>query len=565
MGKNSSAPAAPDPTATSNAQYQMNTATARTQKRLNSDNEVNPYYSVNYTYNGDPNRNVDGSPKNSSNASSAADAPARSARSANSNSNATANYVQQMKPNGEIEMVPADQANSSSSNSNSSASDGSPTGEQEYYNQDRYTRTVTLNPEEQKILDATRGVRLKGANMASGQLDRVDKALGQQVTYDGLPSQVGNVDYSKLQAVDPNFKRGNITNSIADAGAINRNIADAGAIQRGYNTTDQATTFGNTAGGIQYGIDDAGPIQRSLDVNGQWSFDNVGGPQRSVGGQDYGTQQQAVADSIYNQAKSRLDPQFQQQEQELIQSLADRGIPEGSDLYNKELDRFARARNDAYTSAQNAAQQGSLNTLSTLGGLDLSRFGAENQAQGQAFNQTAAQRAALFDEALKSGQFGNQAQAMAFSQNAAQQAANNSAQNQDFSQLLSRANFGNNAIGANNQTAAQKAAFANAAQAQQYSQNANDAQFANQAQAQQYSQNANNAQFANQAQQQDYAQQMQQQQLAAQLRQMGLNEQQVNAALQNQARATGYQERQNVRRQSIDDMNSIVQALGGIG
>jgi hypothetical protein len=64
---------------------------------------------------------------------------------------------------------------------------------------------------------------------------------------------------------------------------------------------------------------------------------------------------QQVSDAMYNQAKSRLDPQFQQQEQQMNDTLAAQGLAPGSAAYDQAQANFGRDRNDAYTSAQNAA------------------------------------------------------------------------------------------------------------------------------------------------------------------------------------------------------------------
>lgn len=68
--------------------------------------------------------------------------------------------------------------------------------------------------------------------------------------------------------------------------------------------------------------------------------------------------QQGVSDAIYNQATSRLDPQWQSQDRQLADQLKNQGIPLGSAAYDTAMGNESRAKNDAYTSAQNAATTG---------------------------------------------------------------------------------------------------------------------------------------------------------------------------------------------------------------
>lgn len=57
----------------------------------------------------------------------------------------------------------------------------------------------------------------------------------------------------------------------------------------------------------------------------------------------------------YNQATSRLDPQWAQQESNTRSRLAGMGLDMGSAAYDRELGNFDRSRNDAYSSAMNGA------------------------------------------------------------------------------------------------------------------------------------------------------------------------------------------------------------------
>lgn len=109
-----------------------------------------------------------------------------------------------------------------------------------------------------------------------------------------------------------------------------------------------------------------------------------------------------VEDALYGRAKSRLDPQWQQNEQRQAATLADQGIPLGSEAYTQASGNLSRAKNDAYANA--------LNDAIAAGGAETSRaFGIE-QGAGQFANQAQAQG---FGQAQQGGAFQNQARAQA--------------------------------------------------------------------------------------------------------------------------------------------------------
>jgi hypothetical protein len=64
--------------------------------------------------------------------------------------------------------------------------------------------------------------------------------------------------------------------------------------------------------------------------------------------------QQAI-DAAYNQAASRLDPQWSQREEATRSQLLNQGFNMGDQGYARALEDFGRQRNDAYTSAMNSA------------------------------------------------------------------------------------------------------------------------------------------------------------------------------------------------------------------
>lgn len=82
--------------------------------------------------------------------------------------------------------------------------------------------------------------------------------------------------------------------------------------------------------------------------------------------------EQNVSDSIYNQATSRLDPQWAKSNNELADQLAGQGITLGSDAYDRAMADQSRSQNDAYTSAQNAATAGGEQAANQMFGEQLS-------------------------------------------------------------------------------------------------------------------------------------------------------------------------------------------------
>jgi len=66
---------------------------------------------------------------------------------------------------------------------------------------------------------------------------------------------------------------------------------------------------------------------------------------------------QDVTNALYGQATSRLDPQFQQQEQQMKDQLAEQGLAPGSAAYGQAIDNFNRAKNLALTGRQQGIQE----------------------------------------------------------------------------------------------------------------------------------------------------------------------------------------------------------------
>ena len=89
---------------------------------------------------------------------------------------------------------------------------------------------------------------------------------------------------------------------------------------------------------------------------------------------------QRAEDAIYQRASSRLDPRFQQQENDLRTRMIQQGLTAGDAGWDREMGNFDRGRNDAYDLAQTAAIQG--------GGAEAQRqFGLDSGYRTQPINE----------------------------------------------------------------------------------------------------------------------------------------------------------------------------------
>jgi hypothetical protein len=88
-----------------------------------------------------------------------------------------------------------------------------------------------------------------------------------------------------------------------------------------------------------------------------------------------------VEDALYSQAQSRLDPRFAAMENERRSTLMNRGLTEGSEVWDREMQNFGRERNDAYDTAQWGATARGGEEMQRLFGMELE---AANFARGLA-------------------------------------------------------------------------------------------------------------------------------------------------------------------------------------
>jgi len=265
-----------------------------------------------------------------------------------------------------------------------------------------YSQTTTLSPVQQGIYDASNSAELGALGIANDQLGRVSGALAKPLNSPTLQTSFGN--------------GGSIQGQIADAGGIQSSVPTGQALQS--------------------------------------SYGNGGDIQRSIGPTDFTQDRRDVTDAVWQQAVSRLAPEYGRMGDQLQTRLANQGIGGNSAAYGNAGDMFGRQLNDAYNQAAYSAVQAGANEQNTLFGQKLAQGNFANSAQAQG-NQQNLQAGDFYNNAqlndfqrqLSAGQFANEAQGQKYGQNAQNAQFANAAQNQGFNQNASLAQFGNEAMG----------------------------------------------------------------------------------------------------------------------
>lgn len=208
-----------------------------------------------------------------------------------------------------------------------------PTKESFGYDPTKWTSNISMSQENQDLLMQDFQNRLAAGGMTGDYLAGTNA--------DKLASSDTPIAFDKLDWLAPMLegRYGNL-----------RGTADAAA--------------GQAASGRQ-GIVDALSGVAGLDTGG---LSYAGAPAMPTANE---ATRQAIADSLYGQAVSRLDPRFQQEENATRSRLAAQGIPQGSEAYNTEFDNFGRTKNDAYQTALNNASVGSLDAMQSLFGMGM--------------------------------------------------------------------------------------------------------------------------------------------------------------------------------------------------
>lgn len=148
-------------------------------------------------------------------------------------------------------------------------------------------------------------------------------------------------------------------------------------------TTQGQTRLGQTAVGMldQVGNSYANPIDTS----------GAPGLASRVGG-DYSAAGKQAQDAAYAKNAQYLDPQFQQGQKSLDNSLINQGITQGSEAYMNAQGDFGRTKQKAYDDARNSAIAQGNQQQNQLFNQDLSNANLQNSAQSQYLQQLFALR-----------------------------------------------------------------------------------------------------------------------------------------------------------------------------
>lgn len=176
----------------------------------------------------------------------------------------------------------------------------------------------------------------------------------------GVPSytQTINLDPSQRQLLDQS-NQGSIALGNTKLGMLG---------QIGNSYRNPIDTSGSP--GIAYGAQGNGP-----NITGQ------------IGSGDYTQQIKDAQDAAYRSQTQYLDPQYEQGQKAMDNSLINQGITQGSEAGNNAQNNFALQKQRAYQSAQDAATLAGQNEQNVLFGQDATRGQFQNQANQQGFNQ----------------------------------------------------------------------------------------------------------------------------------------------------------------------------------
>jgi hypothetical protein len=208
-------------------------------------------------------------------------------------------------------------------------------------------------------------------------------APGQIDPTTGKPSS-----YNVTQSLSPEFQQlfgtqTGLAQAVAGAGGTFAGAAP-GLGSLGASLINRA---GGMAADLPTGLDLSSVPNVGMLSPGSFRTDVTGGPVQTGVNSNFPQLVQQAQDAAYKSQTQYLDPQFNQHEESLRQSMADQGIEEGSPAFSRAMGDFDRQKQMAYQSAQDQA------------------VSAGNE-----------QQRALFGQAVAGGQFANQAQSQLFGQ-----------------------------------------------------------------------------------------------------------------------------------------------------
>ncbi|MCP3878334.1 MAG: tail fiber domain-containing protein [Sulfitobacter sp.] len=256
----------------------------------------------------------------------------------------------------------------------------------EVHNIPRFTATQSLSPEMQGIFDSQTAAQGNMASLAADSSARLNEYMAQGLDTGSLP-QGGSAS---------NISLPNLTMSVEDR---------TGDLQRSVGGQSYQTEFGN-----------AGDITRSY-------------------GTDFSEDRQKVEDALM----SRMNPSLERDRESLRTRLVGQGIREGSEAFDRAMNRFGEQSNDARMQAVLAGGQ----EQSRLVGLERDRASFQNAAQAQDYSQQKGRadfansaKQQQFGTDLAQGTFANTTTGQATSMDLARGEFGNAAQQQQFSNQM---------------------------------------------------------------------------------------------------------------------------------
>lgn len=177
---------------------------------------------------------------------------------------------------------------------------------------------------------------VKGAAQIEGQFSR---ETARDVTYADRPDQVGpfgSVGWETYQDTDP-----------ATGEKVTRWKQTTALDPRLENVANREFGFMQTRDNMA-----AGAMGRAAqEMGGAPQWDQFG----NVIGFDPTQQREAASNAAYERSMMRLDPQFNQEQQQLEINLRNRGLRPGDEAYDTAMSNFGRRRTDAYEMARRGA------------------------------------------------------------------------------------------------------------------------------------------------------------------------------------------------------------------
>ena len=314
FGGGNDAPSPPDPYAVANAQGAANIDAARVTTALNRANQVTPWGNLTWSRGGN---NWDEQGYNQA-------LQLYNEQLANHNSalsNYNANQSQNQSWNGDGGLYPYFQQLFTGT------APIAPKKEDFGYNPDAWTSTVTLDPRIQSLLDSSLAT-------SQGLQTAIDNSLASTTSTLSQPLNAPG-------SIDINGIRQGVEGRYTD-------------LQPSLQASNVLASMGRVGVGEQ--------LARLRNLYGQ-DFNYNSAPAMPTA--DEATRQR-VENALYGRATARLDPRFSQAQDQLNSSLAAQGITQGSEAYNRELQNFNNAKNDAYSSAMNDAITGSDDAMQRL-------------------------------------------------------------------------------------------------------------------------------------------------------------------------------------------------------